>query len=488
LRFQTLIADMPNFDFKDKRLFIRLFGGNVYAVGGYVRDLIRKRPSPEVDILVARHAVEAVVRKLESRGRVDLVGRSFGVIKFTTGGKTYDVALPRIDTPRPAAERGHKDFEIATDPNLPIETDLSRRDFRCNSMALRLADGCLIDPFGGASDARSGRLRLTNPGAFPDDPLRVLRAARFASVLGFRIDPEIYDLSRDIDLSGLSIERVNEEFFRVLLDSRRPSRGLEELFRLGGIEKLFPELYTLSLTIQDAVFHPETDADGHHTVWGHTLLTVDQAQSLVRTSEWPDGKRLSLLLAALYHDAGKASTTRREFRRGRMTVTSRGHDRVSERIARKVLARHRIVSWGGWDIEKTVPRLIGAHHRASEIWANRDDVTRKAFNRLAADVGGDFDLPIILDAADRAGRQNKLVRSLDREARWLFRKFREFRIDSETIRPLIMGRDLIGLGVAPGPEMGRILKKLHMLQLDGVFETKDAGMEAARRLLEGKKA
>lgn len=480
-------VERMDFDFKEKRLFIRLFGEHVYAVGGYVRDLVRKKPSPEVDLLVARHPVETVVRKLGGRGRVDLVGRSFGVIKYTTGGRTFDIALPRTDTPRMSTGRSHKDFDIATDPNLPLETDLARRDFRCNSMALRLSDGALIDPWGGATDARARRLRMTNQETFPDDPLRVLRAARFASVLGFRVDPSIYETSRNIDLSGLSIERVNDELIRILLASRRPSRGLEEMFRLGALETLFPELYALTLTIQDIVFHPETDSEGHHTVWGHTLLTVDQAQALVRNAGWPDGKRLCLLLGALYHDTGKVSTTRREFKRGRVTVTSRGHDTVSERIARKVLARHRLFSWGGWDIEKTVPRLIGTHHRASELWTNRNEVTRKAFNRLAADVGGEIDLPIILDAADRAGRSASLVRGLDPEARWLFRKFREFQIDGNTIRPIVMGRDLIALGVSPGPEMGRILKKLHGLQLDGAFQTQEEGLEAARRILEGKK-
>lgn len=472
-------------EFRDKGLFVRLFGADVYAVGGYVRDLILGRPSPEVDLLVARHALEDVVSRLEPHGKVDLVGRSFGIIKFTIKGMTYDVALPRTDAPRDASSgvKGHKDFVIAADPFLPIEKDLERRDFRANSLAVRLSDGGVIDPFEGLKDIRARLIRVTNPAAFPDDPLRVLRAARFASVLGFRIDPGIYATAKDIDLSGLSAERVDEELFKILLDSPKPSVGLEELFRVGALEKLFPELYALTLCIQDAIFHPETDAFGHHSVWAHTKLSVDQARSLASVVALDRPRALALLLAALYHDAGKPDTTRWDFKRGRMAVTSNGHDIQSERIARKAFARLKIHSWNGYDLEKTVPLLIRTHHRSTELWQNRDAVTRKAFNRLAADVGGEIELLVYLDAADRAGRKARPLKALDREALWLFAKFEELRVNRETIKPLILGRDLIKLGVAPGPEMGNILKRLYTMQIDSAFETRAGGLKAARKLV-----
>ena len=472
------------FDFADRPLFVRLFGPDVYAVGGYVRDLVRGLPSPDVDLLIARRPLNTIIAKLEKHGRVGLVGRSFGVIKFTRRGKTYDVALPRTDRPRAAALRGHKDILVSADPHLPVEKDLERRDFRTNSMALRLKDGALIDPFGGRADTLARRIRLTDPAAFPEDPLRVLRVARFASALGFRVDPGIYPIARGIDLKGLSIERINEELFKILLHSPRPSAGLDEMFKLGALEPWFPELQALTLVIQDSVFHPEKDEFGHHTVWAHTKLAVDQAAALARLTGLPAPKKLTLLLAALYHDLGKASTTRWEFKRGRMAVTSCGHDIQSERAARKVLTRFWIRSWGGYDIGSMVPVLIRTHHRASELWQNREEVTRKAFNRLAAEVRGEIELLVYLDAADRAGRKPRIVRSLDREARWLLRKFEDLRVNKETIKPLIMGRDLIKLGVPPGPEMGRILKKLYRLQLDNGFETKARGLEKARRIVD----
>ena len=476
----------PAFDFPERRLFVRLFGKDVYAVGGFVRDLVRGRPSPDVDVLVARRDLATVVRKLERHGRVDLVGKSFGIVKFTVRGRTYDVALPRTDRAAGREVPGHKDILVAADPGLPVEKDLERRDFRTNSMALRLEDGALIDPFGGRADTLARRIRLTNPAAFPDDPLRVLRVARFASVLGFRVDPAIYPAARAVDLSGLSLERVVDELFKVLLRSPRPSVGLEEMFRLGVLEQRFPELQALALVIQDSLFHPEKDAYGHHTVWAHTKLAVDQAAALAGLRGLAEPRRLALLLAALYHDLGKASTTRWEYKRGRMAVTSCGHDIQSERAARRALARFGIRTWGGYDLGRMVPLLIRTHHRAGELWANRAEVTKKAFNRLAAEVRGEIELVVLLDAADRAGRASRLVRGLDRQARWLFEKFEELRVNRETIKPLVMGRDLIALGVPPGPEMGRLLKKLYRAQLDNAFETRAQGLAKARRLVERK--
>jgi tRNA nucleotidyltransferase/poly(A) polymerase len=472
------------FDFADRALFVRLFGGDVYAVGGYVRDLIRKHPSPDVDILVAGRPLEEIVRKLERHGRVDLVGKSFGIIKVTRRGKTYDVALPRTDRASGRGRRGHKDILVHADPGLPVEKDLERRDFRTNSMALRLKDGALIDPFEGRADTLAKRIRLTNPAAFPEDPLRVLRVARFASVLGFKVDPAVYPAARTVDLSGLSAERVNDEMYKVLLNSPRPSVGLEEMFRLGVLDQWFPELQALALVIQDSLFHPERDDFGHHTVWAHTKLSVDQAAALAGRTGLPAPRKLALLLAALYHDLGKVSTTRWEFKRGRMAVTSCGHDIQSERAARRVLGRFKVQTWNGFPIGRMVPLLIRTHHRAGELWLNRDGVTKKAFNRLAADVQGDIELLVLLDAADRAGRGAGLVRGLDRQARWLFKKFEELRVNRETIQPLVMGRDLIKLGVPPGPGMGRILRRLYKLQLDNGFETKAQGLARARRLVE----
>jgi tRNA nucleotidyltransferase (CCA-adding enzyme) len=470
-------------EFPLKKFLVDLFGRDVYAVGGYVRDFIRKNPSEDVDILIARHTVDNIIKNLAPHGKVDVVGKSFGVIKFTVDKKTYDIALPRKDSPIRSKVRKHKDFVISADPDLPLEKDLERRDFRSNSIAVRLSDGKIFDPHHGRKDIAEKIIRLTNPQAFPDDPLRVLRAARFASVLEFSVDPQIYSIAKDIDLSGISVERIKEELFKILLHSPRPSLGLNELFKLGALRQLIPELYMLSLCIQDSVFHPETDDQGHHTVWAHTLITVDQASRLAVQFRLNEEKSLALLLAALFHDVGKFETTHWEYKKGRMAVTSNGHDVASARMTKKIFTRLKIFSLNDTNLKKIVPSLIKCHHRASELWQNREVITKKAFNRLAADVDGEIELTAYLDAADRAGRKKTPIHGLDREGRWLLNKFEELNVSKETIQPLIMGRDLIGLAVSPGPQMGKYLNKLYQMQLDSEFETKKEGLMKAKELI-----
>jgi tRNA nucleotidyltransferase/poly(A) polymerase len=471
-------------DFLHKKLFVDLFQENIYAVGGFVRDtLLGRNHISEVDILITRHSADKIVNSLRPYGKANFVGKSFGVIKFTIDSITYDIALPRKESPLAASQRGHKDFHIISDPELPLEKDLKRRDFRCNSMAARLKDGKLIDPFSGHSDIKQRIIRLTNPNTFSEDPLRVLRAARFASVLNFSVDPGIYRISRNIDLSGLSPERINDELFRILLESDRPSEGLEELFKLSALRQLYPELYHLTLTIQDSCFHPEKDQYGHHTVWVHTKITVDQAKRLAEKFIDSPPKKLAFLLAALFHDVGKPGTAEWGFKRGRMVIMNNRHDILSKRITRTVFDRMKIFSWDGLDLRKVVFSLIRCHHRASELWQRRDEAKKKTFNRLAADVHGEIELLVYLDAADRAGRDETPVEGLDEEARWLLDKFDELNVNRETIEPLVMGRDLLKLGVKPGPEMGRILKQLYQIQLDNEFETKQEGIEKAKTLI-----
>lgn len=472
-------------DFQHKDFFVDHFGENIFVVGGYIRDklLDRKKNGGMVDLIITHIPAEKIIQILKKYGKVNLVGKSFGVIKFVRENTTYDIALPRKDTPMPKEKRGHKDFIIQADPEIPLKQDLLRRDFRCNSIALRLSDNKLIDHFNGVKDIEEKILRLTNPRAFPDDPLRVLRAARFASTLEFKVDPTIYEISKGIDLSGLSVERINEELFQILLDSPSPSKGLEEMFKLDALRQLFPDIYKLTLSIQDSCFHPEKDDYGHHTVWIHTLITVDQSIRLAKAQNITGQKRLALLLAALFHDVGKPETAQWEYKKGRMVITNNRHDIKGEKITKKILTQYKIHSREGYDLRKSVLRLIRCHHRASELWQNRDVVTKRAFNRLAADVEGEIELLAVLDAADRAGRDEKPVESLDKESQWFLNKFKELKVSKESIQPIIMGRDLMNLGVKPGPKMGRILKKLYQFQLDDEFRSKKQGLEKAKEII-----
>ncbi|MGQ9619102.1 MAG: HD domain-containing protein [Candidatus Aminicenantia bacterium] len=479
-----------NPDFQEEDLFVSLFKENIFCVGGYVRDLIRENPSKDIDILVINTPLEEIEKKLSIHGKVDIVGKSFGVIKFTREGRTYDVSLPRSDIPVESEKRKHKDFIIKADPYLPIEKDLERRDITCNSIALRLIDGKIIDPFGGVKDIKEKRIRMTNPSSFPEDPLRVIRVARFASILGWKIEKSIYEISKKIDLTGLSAERITEELFKMILNSKKPSRGFEEFLKLRVIEQLFPEIFPMTFTIQDSYFHPEKDRFGNHTVWIHTLLTIDQAKRITEIFKLSPEKNITLILAALFHDIAKPHTSRWEFKNMRLHITNYRHDILGVEISEKILDRLKIFTWNNFDIRKYTLLLIKHHHRSTDLWQNRRSVTKKAFNRLYKDMENEIELLIYLDLADRKGREKSLLKGLDREAKWLFSKIEELGVNKETIKPIIHGRDLLKLGFSPGEIMGKILKQLYELQLDGVFSTKEEGislaLEISKKLTEEK--
>jgi len=472
-------------DFPQKDFFVSVFGRDVYVVGGTVRDRVlygKAALDRDVDLLVTGLGYDQIEARLRGLGKTDTVGRSFAVIKFTRGGRTFDIAAPRRDRKKEGPGRSHRDFEVQSGPGVTQEEDLGRRDFTCNSIAVRLADGRIVDPHRGLRAIAARRVAMTSPASFSDDPLRVLRAARFASTLGFAVDPAVYPRARQAALAELSAERVAEELLRLLLESPRPSLGLEEYRRLGVLDRLFPELAALALTIQDAHFHPERDEQGHHTVWAHSLTTVDVAALLARRRRLDEPRTVALLLAALLHDCGKAVTTSWEFKRGRMTVTSPFHDSRGVAMAGAVLERLRLDSRGGFPLRRAVLKLIQHHHRVFDLYRNRGEITFRAVARAVKDMEGEDLLLLLLDFADRRSRSAKPLafRGLDAISRWFQARKEEYRINQETIRPLILGRDLLPLGITPGRQMGAFLKRLYELQLDGAFRTREQGLALFR--------
>jgi tRNA nucleotidyltransferase (CCA-adding enzyme) len=469
-------------EFPMKDFFVTLFADQVFVVGGAVRDFLlygQAAADQDVDLLVCGLGYDEIAAKLKAHGKTDTVGKSFAVLKFTRAGKTFDIAIPRRDQKKDGLAHGHKNFRIEAGPQVTLEEDLSRRDFTCNSSAVRLKDGAVIDPHLGLKAIVEKRIVMTSPASFSDDPLRILRAARFASTHDFAIDKAIYGKAKKVPLAELSAERVVDELFRLLLESPRPSVGLQEYFRLTVLEKLFPELAALALTIQDAYFHPEQDEQGHHSVWAHTLITVDIVKKLAGQYRLDEERSLTLLLAALLHDCGKAVTSAWEFKKGRMTVTSAFHDSQGSQKAEAFLTRLRIETRQNFPLKKTILRLVQQHHRIYELYRNRDEITFKAIARAVKDMDGEDLLLLLLDFADRRSREAEPLAfgELDEIALWFSRKKEEYRISRETIQPLIQGRDLIALGVAPGRQMGIHLKKLYNLQLDGVFHSRAQGLK-----------
>jgi tRNA nucleotidyltransferase/poly(A) polymerase len=476
--------NIPLMDF-----FIRVFQEKVYLVGGTIRDYLlynEIKEKRDIDLVVIGHTYEEIEKKLRKHGKTNTVGKSFAVVKFSKAGMTFDISIPRKDVKKDDNNHGHKNFLIEYGPHIKLEEDLKRRDFTCNSIAMRLKDHEIVDPFAGMRAIKEKRIIMAGPETFTDDPLRILRAARFASVHQFLIDEDIYIRAKDVKLDELSKERVTEELFRLLVESENPSIGLTEYFKLTVLEKLFPRLYPLTLTIQDSIFHPEKDEYGHHTVWIHTLLTLDIAKILSAKFDLDEERTLSLLLGVLFHDVGKPVTTKWEYKRGRMTVTSIFHDSMGVEITDEFLTDLKIETRKNFPLKQTVLNLVKYHHRIYDLYRNREDIGFRAISRLVKDLEDQDFLLLLLDFADRQSREPKPmdVRDIDDISKWYLQKKEEYKINQETIQPIIMGRDLMELGVLPGVQMGDYLKQLYERQLDGEFDTKEEGLKIFEKIRE----
>ncbi len=474
-------------NFPGKDLFTGLFGEDVYLVGGVVRDLIISGDidnRKDIDLMVVGYEYSELEKVLKEHGKINTVGKSFAVIKFTKDKVTFDISVPRMDRKKDSGSSSHKNFVIESGKKVTLEEDLGRRDFSCNSIAIRLSDGSIFDPFNGTDAIKKKMIVMTGPEAFADDPLRLLRAARFSSVLGFEIEEDIYKVAKDVILEELSAERITEEFFRTLLESAVPSKGLMEYFKLTILEKLYPGIYRMALTIQDSIFHPEKDEFGHHTVFIHMLTALDIGKKLADIKGLSEEEELALLLGIILHDIGKPVTTKWEFKRGRMTVTSIKHDSVGVGLAESLLEKLKVETRMKFPLRDVILKLIKNHHRIYDLYYNRTEIGFKAFSRLLRDMDGRDDLLIFLDFADRQSREPEPLNfsDVDEISNWYYNRKEELKISEDTIKPILQGRDLIGLGISPGEEMGKYLKKLFELQLDGSFSTLEEGIVQFKKI------
>ncbi len=213
--------------------------GEVYVVGGATRDLILHKPNKDIDLIVRKIPIDILINRLQTFGKVDLVGKSFGVLKFIdNNGVDYDIALPRKD--KPTGEGGHKGFDIQSDENLSIEDDLIRRDAKMNAMALNLNTGKFIDPLGGLDDIENKQISAANPEAFSDDPLRMLRMISFASRFGFTIEPKTMQMiiNNAEKVKEIAPERILIELDKII-NKGNVLTGVELLVSTGLFKQIF---------------------------------------------------------------------------------------------------------------------------------------------------------------------------------------------------------------------------------------------------------
>ena len=286
---------------------------NAYLVGGCVRDAMLGLDGKDFDVEVFGIGYETLARSLSRWGKTDWVGRSFGVVKLTTGGEhSFDFTIPRRDS---KIAPGHKGFQVEFDPGITPTDAASRRDFTINSLMYDPRAKQLLDFFGGVSDLRNKVLRHTSE-AFMEDPLRVLRGMQFAARFDLETAPETIELCRKMQpaFSELAVERVREEWFKWGAKSSVPSRGLKFLAATEWIDH-FPEIKALIGVPQEPEWHPEGD------VFVHTCHCCD---AMVKIPEWQSAdteSRIVYSLAILAHDFGKPQTTQHALKQGRDSAT-----------------------------------------------------------------------------------------------------------------------------------------------------------------------
>lgn len=219
---------------------IRKIGGNIYAVGGIVRDELLGKKSKDLDILITGVPLDIIEKTISKYGKVDSVGESFGILKFKPEGykgEDIDIAIPRTETS--TGEGGHKGFDVKSDHNLSIEDDLYRRDLTVNALAKDL-DGNIIDPFGGLEDIKNKRISMVNPDAFSDDPLRMIRAIQFASRFDFDIEDETMNSIQKnaYRIKEIPSERILIEFDKII-NKGNPFTGATLLKQSGLLKNIF---------------------------------------------------------------------------------------------------------------------------------------------------------------------------------------------------------------------------------------------------------
>ena len=423
-----------------------------YLVGGAVRDALMDRPhGRDFDIEVFGVSYEQLAQSLARWGRPDFVGRSFGVVKLTTGsGYQYDFTVPRMDS---KVAPGHKGFEVAFDPAITPETAASRRDFTINSIMYDPRTREILDFFDGAADLKNRILRHTS-GAFSEDPLRVLRGMQFAGRFNLTAAPETIALCRGMkhSFAELAVERVREEWFKWAQSSTKPSAGLRFLAGTEWVDH-FPEIKSMMGVPQEPEWHPEGD------VFIHTCHCCDALAGLEQWQTEDLQSRIAHMLAILAHDFGKPATTHRAEKGDRIRIVSPGHEEAGGELAAAFLERMRAPQ----TIQERVVPLVRNH--LFHFQSMTDRAVRRLAKRLESEnIQG---LCLIM-TADSMGRPP--LPAVEPEfVRQLLAKAHELQVRQKPPDPILKGRHLIELGLEPGQTFGTILHKAYEAQLEGAF-------------------
>jgi tRNA nucleotidyltransferase (CCA-adding enzyme) len=443
----------------DRLLAAALPAGALYAVGGRVRDEVRSRldglprPAKDLDYVVTGVGLDELVGRLAPLGRAELVGSSFAVVKCTIDGVTVDVALPRRER---STGVGHRDFVVEAGPEIALEDDLARRDFRMNMLARGVDSGELVDPYAGVADIEARRIDILRPNAFEEDPLRLLRACQFAARFGFAVTAATREAMRHAAplVATVSPERVRDELIKLIQLAPRPSEGFMLMLETGMLGYVLPELAE-GVGVEQNIYHA-------FDVFGHGLATVDAT---------PPGDVL-LRLSALLHDIGKPRTKDGpHFYR---------HELVGAEMVRELLLRLRFPG----EIVDRSERLV-RHHMYQADPASSPAAVRRFINRIGTDI---LALQFAVRAADivgsglpKRGPENEQFQARVWEA--LAAKpplsVKDLAVNGADAVEALVRAGRLPSGSRGGPEVGVLLRAV----LEGVLDEPKLGREEQLEML-----
>jgi len=418
---------------------LREKGFQAYFVGGCVRDMVMKRRPSDFDIATSAfpEEIEAIFSKTIP------VGKAFGVMIVRLEGESFEVATFRKDFEyRDGRRPGRVEFSNA-------KADCLRRDFTVNGLFYDPAQGEIIDWVDGIRDIKRKVIRTIGSPTrrFREDKLRMLRAVRFATNLGFKIEKKTLEAIKRMHKQTrvVSAERIRDELVK-LLTGPNPRNGLDWLDKTGLLKVILPEVEKLKNVAQPKEFHPEGD------VYKHTRLLLYYLKE-------PD---IVLALGALLHDIGKPKT----FRRAKDRIRFNGHDKVGARMTEDILQRLRFSN----EIKKQVTACVEWHMQFKDAKKMRESTLKKMFQRPT------FDTELEQHRVDCMASHKDLTI-------WRFLHKKKKTMTQKEIKPTpyLMGRDLLAMGIPAGPAMGEILKLAEEKQLDGHWKNKEEAAQWAKK-------